>query len=60
MRFIMALIWALLIGSALGYILTSMADEAFNFTQSIGFSIAAFIAIIFIDAVLSAADKQTN
>lgn len=56
----MALIWALLIGSALGYILTSMADEAFNFTQSIGFSIAAFIAIIFIDAVLSAADKQTN
>lgn len=53
MRFIMTIIWAVLIGAALAYVLSSMAGAAFNLTQSLVFSAVAFIAILFVDGVLS-------
>lgn len=48
MRFIMTIIWALLIGGVLSYVLTSMAGEPFNLNQSIILSsiIAVFIFIL--------------
>ena len=52
MRFIISLIWALLIGGALAYVLSSMADNAFNLTQSLVFSGIAFIAIVLMDVIL--------
>jgi len=58
MRIIMTIIWALLIGGALDYILTSMAGDPFNLTQSIVFSAAVFIAIVVLDGVLSTQNKQ--
>lgn len=60
MRFVMTIVWALLIGGALAYILSSMAGDSFNLTQSISFSAIAFIAILLLDGVLSAQDKQTR
>ncbi|HLR72786.1 MAG TPA: DUF2929 family protein [Pseudogracilibacillus sp.] len=60
MRFIMTIIWAILIGSALAYVLSSMADDPFNFTQALGFAIASFIGIIVMDGVLSSINKQTE
>lgn len=60
MRFIMTIIWAVLIGSALAYVLSSMADDAFNFIQALGFAVATFIGIIVIDGVLSSFTKQTE
>ena len=56
----MTIVWALLIGGALAYILSSMAGDSFNLTQSISFSAIAFIAILLLDGVLSAQDKQTR
>ena len=60
MRFIMTIIWAILIGSALAYVLSSMGDDPFNFTQAISFAIASFIGIIVMDGVLSSLNKQTE
>lgn len=60
MKFIMTLIWALLIGSALAYILSSMANDVFNLTQALGFGAATFIGIILFDGVLSSLNKQTR
>jgi len=53
MRFIMALIWALLIGAALAYVLTSMAEEPFNMTQSLVFSAIVFLAVLLLDGILT-------
>lgn len=53
MRFILTLIWSLLIGAALAYILNSMAGDPFNVTQSITFAAGAFIATLLMDAVLA-------
>lgn len=53
MKYVMTLIWAILIGGALAYVLASMAGDAFNVTQSIVYSIAAFIAISIMDVVLA-------
>lgn len=52
MRYIMTLIWALLIGAALAYVLNSMAGDPFNVTQSVTFSAGIFIAILLMDMVL--------
>lgn len=52
LRFIISLVWALLIGGALAYVLSSMAGDAFNLTQSIVYSAVAFIAILLMDLVL--------
>lgn len=56
----MTIIWAILIGSALNYVLTSMAGDPFNLTQAIGFAAATFIGILAFDGILSAQDKQTR
>lgn len=45
MRFIWTLIWALLIGGAVSYILSSMNGEPFNMVHSIILSIIFTIAI---------------
>lgn len=58
MRYIMTLIWALLIGGVLAYVLSSMADDAFNMTQSLVYSAVVFVAILLIDAVLSVKTEQ--
>ena len=52
MKYIMALVWAVLIGSALGYVLASMAGDPFNFTQSLVYAAGVFIAIIAVDGIL--------
>ena len=52
MRFIISLFWALLIGGALAYVLSSMAGDAFNVTQSIVYSGVVFIAIMLMDLAL--------
>lgn len=52
MKYIMTLIWALLIGSALGYVLASMAGDPFNVTQSALFAAGVFIVILIFDVVL--------
>lgn len=57
MRIIMTLIWALLIGAALAYVLSSMGGEPFNVTQSIVFSASTFIAIILLDGVLRVSER---
>ncbi len=57
MRFIITLIWSLLIGGALAYVLSSMGNESFNVTQSIVFSASAFIAITLLDGVLHVSER---
>jgi len=52
MKFLMTIIWALLIGGALAYVLSSMADDPFNVTQSLVFSAVMFIAIVLLGGVL--------
>lgn len=52
MKYIITLIWALLIGSALGYVLSSMAGDPFNVTQSAVYAAGVFIVILIFDAVL--------
>jgi len=58
MRFIMMAIWALLIGAALAYVLSSMADNPFNLTQSLAYSAAVFVAIALIDGVLKVVEPK--
>ncbi|HLS67537.1 MAG TPA: DUF2929 family protein [Pseudogracilibacillus sp.] len=58
MRFIMTIIWALLIGGAIAYVLSSMADQPFNLTQSVVFSGAVFLFILIIDAVLATREPE--
>jgi len=53
MRFLMTIIWALLIGGALAYVLSSMGGGSFNVTQSIVYSAGVFIAIVLLDGVLT-------
>ncbi len=58
MRFIMALVWAILIGSALAYVLSSMAGDPFNLTQAFGYAVAVFIGIVAMDGILSSQSKS--
>ncbi len=58
LRFIMMAIWALLIGGALAYVLASMADDAFNMTQSLVYSAAVFVGILLISGVLKAVEPK--
>lgn len=55
MRFIVSMFWALLIGGAIAYVLSSMGNEPFNLVQSITFSAATFIGIIAVDIALKLA-----
>jgi len=52
-RFIVTIIWALLIGAAIAYVLSSMAEQPFNVSQSVAFSAIAFVGILVVDIVLS-------
>lgn len=54
----MTIIWALLIGGALAYVLSSMADQPFNLTQSVVFSVAVFLFILIVDAVLTTQEPE--
>lgn len=58
MRFIMTIVWALLIGGALAYVLSSMAGDTFNITQSIMYSAGVFLAILLIDGVLTTQEQD--
>ena len=58
MRFIMTIVWALLIGGALTYVLSSMGGETFNLTHSITYSVVAFIAILLLDGVLTTQEQD--
>ncbi|WP_191126319.1 DUF2929 family protein [Cerasibacillus terrae] len=44
MRYIMTVIWALLIGGVVSYVLTSMAGDPFNLNTSL--IISAIIAVV--------------
>lgn len=54
----MTIIWALLIGGAIAYVLSSMADQPFNLTQSVVFSGAVFLFILIVDAVLTTQEPE--
>lgn len=58
MKYIMTIVWALLIGSALAYILSSMAGDPFNMVQSLVYSGVVFIIILIMDNVLSVDTEQ--
>ncbi|HLS23871.1 MAG TPA: DUF2929 family protein [Pseudogracilibacillus sp.] len=58
MRFIVSIIWALLIGAAISYVLASMGNDAFNLTQSLTFSAISFVGILIVDLALSAASMS--
>jgi len=60
MRVIVSLIWALLISSALAYILSSMANEMFNFTQALGLAISMIVAVLIIDGLLSSLSRSAE
>lgn len=57
MRFIFTIIWALLIGAAIGYVLSSMGNEPFNMIQSLTFSLISFIGILALDLSLSTKEQ---
>lgn len=52
-RFLITIIWALLIGSTLGYVLASIGEESFSLVQSIVYGVIVFIIIIGLDAALN-------
>lgn len=58
MRFIMTIVWALLIGGALSYVLSSMNGDPFNLTQSLALSIGTIIAIVLMDVVLTVSEPE--
>lgn len=48
----MTIFWATLISAVLGYVLTSMADEAFNLTQVISLMVGITLTIFLLDAAV--------
>lgn len=52
-RFVITIIWALLIASTLGYVLASIGEEGFDVTQSIVYGVIVFITIIGFDVALN-------
>ncbi|HLR42624.1 MAG TPA: DUF2929 family protein [Pseudogracilibacillus sp.] len=60
MRVIVSLIWAFLISSALAYILSSMANEMFNFTQALGLTISMIVTVLIIDGLLSSLTRSAE
>jgi len=52
MRFIMTIFWATLISAVLSYVLTSMANEPFNVTQTLSLMVGISIAIFLLDAAV--------
>lgn len=60
MRVIVSLIWAFLISSALAYILSSMANEMFNFTQALGLTVSIIVTVLVIDGLLSSLTRSAE
>lgn len=52
-RFLITIIWALLIASTLGYVLASIGEESFNLVQSVVYGVIVFIIIIGFDVTLN-------
>lgn len=59
MRFIVTIIWAILIGAAVSYVLSSMGQQPFNLNQSIAFSAITFFGLLIVDLALNSS-KQEN
>lgn len=53
MKYVFSLIWSVLIGAAVAYVLTSMANEPFNLTLLLVLAGVFFIAVVSIDTVLN-------
>lgn len=58
LRIIGTVIWALLIGAAVAYVLASMGSSPFNLMQSLTFSAVIFIGTLIVDFALSAKREQ--
>lgn len=58
MRFIVTIIWALLIGAAIAYVLASMGQEPFNANQALTFSAVSFIGLLLVDLALSSQKQE--
>jgi len=59
MRYVMVLIWSVLIGSALSYVLTSMSGDPFEFNHALILAGIFFVAIFFLgDVVLKEESEQ--
>lgn len=58
LRIIGSVIWALLIGAAVAYVLSSMGSQPFNLSQSLTFSAIVFIGILAVDAALAVRNEQ--
>lgn len=58
MRFLMSIMWALLIGGALTYVLSSMANAPYDLTQSLALSATLFIGILLVSGVLGSAEQE--
>lgn len=59
MRFVMTFIWAMLISSAISYVLTSMADDPFNLTHALILGVI-FTIVVFVlgEGILKEDSKQ--
>lgn len=58
MKYVFSLLWAVLIGAAVSYVLTSMANEPFNVVLLLILAVIIFIAVVVIDAVLNKGLEQ--
>lgn len=58
MRYIMTLIWSVLIGGIVSYVLTSMAGEPYNITQTLVLAGIFAIVIFFLGDVVIKEEKS--
>ncbi|HEY4601909.1 MAG TPA: DUF2929 family protein [Cerasibacillus sp.] len=58
MRYIMTIIWALLIGSVLSYVLTSMAGDPFNLNQALILSSIIAVLIFIMSGVIKDSSQE--
>ena len=59
MKYVMTLIWSMLLSFIVSYVLSSMAGDPFILTQAIVLGIIFFLAVIGLGTVV-ASDKQTE
>lgn len=60
MRYVMAIVWSFLISSAISYVLSSMANEPFNFTQTLILTGTFAVIVFLLDAVVLSEKEQEN
>lgn len=59
MRFVATAFWAILVGTVISYVLTSMSGASFDIVQTLVFAAIIFIAVAFIgDGVLKGNEEQ--